>query len=83
MFTGISDTIFDPDGTGTRAMAVTVTRKIFKEMNADSNTGFTDVTADKYYADYVSWGAKNGVVKGISETEFAPKVQLPVNRFRQ
>ena len=71
LFTGISDTIFDPDGTVTRAMAVTVIGRFSKDEIADSNTEFSDVTAEKYYANYVSWGAENGVVKGISETEFA------------
>ena len=73
LFTGISDTIFDPDGTVTRAMAVTVIGRFSKDEIADSNTEFSDVTAEKYYANYVSWGAENGVVKGISETEFAPE----------
>ena len=73
LFTGISDTIFDPDGTVTRAMAVTVLGRFSKDEIVASNTEFTDVTTEKYYANYVSWGAENGVVKGISETEFAPE----------
>ena len=73
MFAGISDTIFDPDGTVTRAMAVTVLGRFSKDNTESAVSAFTDVTADKYYANYVSWGAENGVVKGISETEFAPE----------
>ena len=73
LFTGISDTIFHPDGTVTRAMAVTVLGRFSKDEIVASNTEFSDVTAEKYYANYVSWGAENGVVKGISETEFAPE----------
>ena len=64
---------FDPDGTVTRAMAVTVLGRFSKDEIVASNTEFTDVTTEKYYANYVSWGAENGVVKGISETEFAPE----------
>lgn len=73
LFTGVSDTLFDPEGTVTRAMAVTVLGRFSKDSTENSAPPFTDVSADKYYADYVSWGAKTGVVKGISETEFAPE----------
>lgn len=72
LFTGVSDTLFDPEGTVTRAMAVTVLGRFSKDSIENAASAFTDVTADKYYANYVSWGAENSVVKGISETEFAP-----------
>lgn len=78
LFTGVSDTLFDPEGTVTRAMAVTVLGRFSKDSIEFSKTAFTDVSADKYYAAYVSWGAENSVVNGISETEFAP--DEPVTR---
>ena len=73
LFTGVSDTLFDPEGTVTRAMAVTVLGRFSKDSIESKASAFTDVTADKYYANYVSWGAEHGVIKGISETEFAPE----------
>ena len=72
LFNGVSDTLFDPEGTVTRAMAVTVLGRFSKDASENFSTVFNDISADKYYADYVSWGAKNSIVKGISETEFAP-----------
>ncbi len=72
LFTGVSDTLFDPEGTVTRAMAVTVLGRFSKDSIESAESGFTDVSADQYYANYVSWGAENSIVKGISETEFAP-----------
>ena len=72
-FAGISDTLFDPEGTVTRAMAVTVLGRFSKDDIKTATSVFTDVPADQYYAGYVSWGAENNVVKGISETEFAPE----------
>ena len=72
LFTGISDTLFDPEGSVTRAMAITVLGRFSKDSIEGTVSAFTDVTADKYYADYVSWGSKNGIVKGIDKTEFAP-----------
>ena len=72
LFTGISDTLFDPEGTVTRGMAITVLGRFSKDNTEVFASSFTDVSADKYYADYISWGAKNGIVKGIGKTEFAP-----------
>ena len=39
---------------------------------AAAQAGFTDVAADRYYADAVNWAAENGVTNGISETLFGP-----------
>ena len=72
LFTGISDTLFDPEGAVTRGMAITVLGRFSKDNTEVFASSFTDVSADKYYADYISWGAKNGIVKGIGKTEFAP-----------
>lgn len=73
LFSGVSDTLFDPEGTVTRAMAVTVFGRFSKDNIENSTSVFTDVPADKYYTHYVSWGAENNIVKGISEIEFAPE----------
>ena len=54
-------------------MAVTVLGRFSKDNTENLTSAFTDVSQGKYYTDYVSWGAENGIVKGISETEFAPE----------
>lgn len=72
LFAGVSDTLFDPEGTVTRAMAVTVLGRFSGDSIADGKSVFKDVFADKYYAGYVLWGEKNSVVKGVSAEEFAP-----------
>lgn len=78
LFTGISDTLFDPSGTVTRAMAITVLGRFSQDAVESTETAFADVPADAYYAKYVSWGAENGIVKGMSETAFAP--ENPITR---
>ena len=78
LFTGISDTLFDPSGTVTRAMAITVLGRFSQDAVESTETAFADVPADAYYAKYVFWGAENGIVKGMSETAFAP--ENPVTR---
>ena len=37
---------------------------------------FDDVVADSYYANAVIWAEQNEIVKGISETEFAPDMNI-------
>lgn len=39
---------------------------------AQSGTGFSDVSADAYYAEPVSWDVEKGITSGVSALEFAP-----------
>ena len=68
---GTSETTFHPDETCTRAQGVTFLYRALGKLAA-AQAGFTDVSADSYYADAVNWAAENGVTKGISETLFGP-----------
>ena len=44
-----------------------------KANTADFTEGkFEDVQQSAYYAPYVDWAVKNGIVKGMSEKTFAP-----------
>ncbi|HHX53689.1 MAG TPA: S-layer homology domain-containing protein [Clostridiales bacterium] len=43
--------------------------------------GFADVTVDAYYAEAVEWAALNGIVQGVSETEFAPDATLTIEQL--
>ena len=64
-FKGVSDTAFDPEGTLTRAMLVTVlARAAGAETDDDASTGFSDVAAGTWYTGAVAWAAGNGVVTG-------------------
>ena len=68
---GTSDTKFEPQTAVTRAMFVTILHRIDGEKQEGENI-FSDVADNAYYANAVAWASKNGIVKGISETEFAP-----------
>ena len=71
--TGISDTLFDPDGICTRAQAVTFLWRAAGSPEAKTNTMlFTDVPAGSYYYDAVLWAVENGITMGTSETTFSP-----------
>ena len=71
-----SDGNFDPDGSMTRAMIVTVLYRLDGVVQTEKNSGFTDVADDAWYADAIAWAAENGIIVGISETEFAPDANI-------
>ena len=73
LVSGASETLFEPHGTMTRAMFVTVLgRMAGVSAAAPETTSFTDVAPDAYYAPYVQWAAENGIVEGVSDTQFRP-----------
>ena len=67
--------IFDPNGTVTRGMVVTVLYRLAGEPDVKGTCPFTDLTADWYY-DAVLWASQTGITKGRSATEFAPDVPV-------
>lgn len=71
LMNGISETEFAPNNTVTRAMFVTVLYRLEKEPDAEK-ADFIDVPEGAYYEKAVGWAVQEGIVNGISETEFAP-----------
>ncbi len=83
LMNGVSENIFAPSGTVTRAMVVTVLYRMAQKTDsvsdmANASNGvisgkvFSDVDADSWYAEAVAWGVKAGIVNGISDISFAP-----------
>lgn len=68
---GTSATTFSPDAVCTRAQSVAFLYRAFGE-KANKAAGFSDVSADAYYADAVAWAVENGVASGIGGGLFAP-----------
>ncbi len=71
-FKGVDETHFAPSNLTNRAMFVTVLGRLANAGEDYTATSFTDVISGSYYERYVNWGTETGVVKGISETSFAP-----------
>ncbi len=69
---GVTDTTFEPLTDITRGMFITVLYRMEDEPETDGGYTFTDVPSDAYYADAVAWASANGIVKGYSDTEYAP-----------
>lgn len=71
LMNGVSYSQFNPNGTTTRGMIVTILYRQAGEPTVES-AGFTDVAEDAYYADAVAWAAENGIVLGYGDGTFGP-----------
>ncbi|OUN86511.1 hypothetical protein B5G06_00640 [Flavonifractor sp. An52] len=69
---GISTTTFAPLMTTNRAMVVTILWRLEGQPETDATLPFTDVESGVWYTDAVNWAASKGIVKGYSDTVFAP-----------
>ena len=73
---GTSDTVFAPEENLTRGMLVTILYRSEGEPATNRSIPFADVDMGAYYANAVVWAQQNGIVKGISETEYAPDMNV-------
>ncbi|MBE7042374.1 MAG: hypothetical protein E7399_02650, partial [Ruminococcaceae bacterium] len=73
---GTSDTVFAPEENLTRGMLVTILYRIEGEPATNRSIPFADVDMGAYYASAVVWAQQNGIIKGISETEYAPDMNV-------
>ena len=73
---GTSETVFAPEGSLTRGMLVTILYRSEGEPATNKSIPFADVDMGAYYANAVIWAQQNGIVKGISKTEYAPDMNV-------
>lgn len=76
LMSGVDGTTFDPDGTTTRAMLVTILYRLAGEPAADWANPFVDVPAGVWFHDAVTWAWENDVVNGTSSSAFSPDASL-------
>ena len=77
LLSGTSATTFSPNTGMTRGMFVTALGRLAGVDPTDYQASmFTDVKEDAYYAPYVNWAAKTGVVSGTTDTTFAPDTNI-------
>ena len=72
---GVSDGVFNPDGSMTRAMLVTILYRLAGEPDmpeSDWGYPYSDVAADSWYAVPVYWARYNGIADGVGDTQFDP-----------
>lgn len=68
---GISDNLFTPDGVATRAQIVMILWRIEKNPYL-GQAGFSDVSANDWFAGAVNWASANGIVTGYTDGRFGP-----------
>lgn len=69
---GVTDTLFAPNASCTRAQMVTFLWRANGSPVVDYAMNFTDVPADAYYTDAVRWAVSEGITSGTSATTFSP-----------
>ncbi len=71
--TGMSESIFAPDGTVTRGQLLTVLYRVAGSPAVPVAAPFADVAEDAYYADAIAWAYAMGIAKGVSASAFDPE----------
>lgn len=80
LFFGTSKTTFSPNDSMTRGMLVTVIHRLAGETKGESQS-FQDVSKNSYYSDAIAWAKSNGIVNGVTETNFAPNQSITREQF--
>ncbi len=73
---GVSASEFAPDANMTRAMLVTILWRLEGGPVVNYLMPFADVDGGAWYAEAVRWAASEGIVEGVSATEFAPDAEI-------
>ena len=86
LMNGMGGGKFEPNGSMTRAMLVTVLWR-YAGSPAEGTNGFSDVPNGDWYTQAVAWASKNGVVNGVGSGRFDPngkitREQMAVILFR-
>ncbi|MCQ2456641.1 MAG: S-layer homology domain-containing protein, partial [Clostridia bacterium] len=71
LMNGVTADRFDPNGSMTRSMLVTVLYRMAGEPEAGAKVPFTDLRQD-WYKPAVAWAYENGIVNGTSADKFTP-----------
>ncbi len=73
LMNGVGENKFDPEGSVTRAMVVTVLYRLEEEPDVTGKTcPFSDVPVGSWFFNAVIWAADKGVTTGVDATHFNP-----------
>lgn len=72
LFSGTSNTTFEPSTNMNRGMFASVLYRSEKTPVVTASQPFTDVKDSDYFSDGVKWAYNNGIISGVSSTSYAP-----------
>lgn len=72
IFKGMDETHFAPDMEITRGMFLTLMGRLYKSEETVYPQGYSDISADAYYADAVNWAKAKGILSFLTGNEFCP-----------
>ncbi|MBR2778882.1 MAG: carbohydrate-binding domain-containing protein [Firmicutes bacterium] len=81
LMNGMAQDQFDPNGTTTRAMIVTILYRLEGEPDVSSASPFTDVESGSWYDHAVIWASANDIVNGYGEGRFGPNDKITREQF--
>ena len=70
---GVSPTLFQPNGTMSRAMVATVLWRLEGEPEMDDTSVFTDVPRGQWYTQAIAWAYEQGIITGYGGGRFGPQ----------
>ncbi len=73
---GTGDGLFSPNAPVTRAMLVTMLYRLDGSPEVSAQIPFTDVEPGSWYYPAVCWAYENGIILGISDTEFGANLDI-------
>lgn len=76
LFNGVGNDKFDPNGSMSRAMLVTVLYRLEGEPAVRGTSPFSDVSNNIWYTDAVIWAEDNAIVNGVGDNKFDPNSSI-------
>ena len=78
---GVSDDMFGPEVTTSRAMIVTILYALEGRPAMSETSSFNDVEAGSWYANAVAWAVANNIVSGYGDGMFGPSDDITREQF--
>ena len=74
---GTSGNTFSPGMPTTRGMIVTILGRLYGvDIDNEGDCEFDDVDNAMYYAPYIAWAARSGIVEGVGSNRFEPNREI-------
>lgn len=76
IMTGILQTEFVPSMALTRGMLAAIIGRMENPSDMDGEAAFADIDDEMYYAPYIEWAAKNGILRGMGDGTYRPEENI-------